>query len=815
MTKFTDQQSKVRETVVDGLGRMIGVIEDPSSSNYQTTYGYDVLDDLVSVTQGTTQPARVFHYDSLKRLSDSYHPEMDPNGVTSKLAASYAYTNDGLVATRTDGNGVVTNYTYDLLNRLKEKTYTGSAVTPTVTYCYDGTQTSGDGQCTTTATIGLAHGHLTDVRSNLNPSTPDQQVISTTTYNGFDELGRITSSQQVTNQSQPYTFTYCYDRADGLTQMKYPSGRWVATAYDYVERPISLTAYSGTPTTACTTAGMSLGVNYVTALPAGEYAPHGALKSLPINNGRWTETWNYNSRLQPTSLTVGQNFSLGFDYTMSGDSTKNNGNLGSETTTRAGYPSWSHAFIYDGVNRLASAKETTGTGSQLATQWNENYNYDQFGNRWVTWLAGPSLDVYTPTQSSNYDSGNHLNIQTMNYDNAGNLVQRGGYAFVYDAEGRIESSAINAGKTTFVYDAESRRVMRRGSASTTYVYDARGELAAEYSTATSTALCQTCYLSEDHLGSTRLVLDGGTGNPVGCHDFKPFGEEISAGVGGRTATDTCWDASDTTMKFTGKERDAETGLDYFGARYFSSAQGRFTSPDPLMASAKIINPQSWNRYAFVFNNPLRFTDPTGMYTCEGTQDQCKQFEKSRAAILKSKDSDATRAANAYGKAGVDNGVVVRFADKLDDRGGTVQRTDTGLRIDPNNPNKFQATLAVTIQSDNISNQETIAHEGSHVADYQAFVNSIDLSGNMDQSLNITHMATELRAYELSVRYALSGNSSLNFGPCGGVGQECKFSPGMMPASRDQKIMDLLTDPRNHYTGLDRAIYPELLKPQQK
>lgn len=64
--------------------------------------------------------------------------------------------------------------------------------------------------------------------------------------------------------------------------------------------------------------------------------------------------------------------------------------------------------------------------------------------------------------------------------------------------------------------------------------------------------------------------------------------------------------------FTGKERDGETGLDFFGARYLSSAQGRFTSPDPLMASAKTSNPQTWNRYAYALNNPLRFVDPDGM-----------------------------------------------------------------------------------------------------------------------------------------------------------------------------------------------------------
>jgi len=66
------------------------------------------------------------------------------------------------------------------------------------------------------------------------------------------------------------------------------------------------------------------------------------------------------------------------------------------------------------------------------------------------------------------------------------------------------------------------------------------------------------------------------------------------------------------QQFTQKERDNETGLDYFGARYYASAQGRFTSPDPLMASAYVENPQSWNRYTYALNNPLKYVDPDGM-----------------------------------------------------------------------------------------------------------------------------------------------------------------------------------------------------------
>ena len=67
-----------------------------------------------------------------------------------------------------------------------------------------------------------------------------------------------------------------------------------------------------------------------------------------------------------------------------------------------------------------------------------------------------------------------------------------------------------------------------------------------------------------------------------------------------------------SQEFTGKERDAETGLDNFLARYMSSAQGRFTSPDPVFASPeRVMDPQQWNLYGYVRNNPLRFIDPTG------------------------------------------------------------------------------------------------------------------------------------------------------------------------------------------------------------
>jgi RHS repeat-associated protein len=128
----------------------------------------------------------------------------------------------------------------------------------------------------------------------------------------------------------------------------------------------------------------------------------------------------------------------------------------------------------------------------------------------------------------------------------------------------------------------------------------------------TTAPCTTCYYMADHLGSTRVMTDS-AGNQQVLYDYTPYGEELTT-QGGRDAR---WGGSASGpasgFLFTGKERDAESGLDYFGARYFSGAQGRFTSPDPSRLSAFIDSPQSWNMYTYAYNNPSRFVDRNGKW----------------------------------------------------------------------------------------------------------------------------------------------------------------------------------------------------------
>jgi len=296
----------------------------------------------------------------------------------------------------------------------------------------------------------------------------------------------------------------------------------------------------------------------------------------------------------------------------------NNGNVISQTQTVPITPatsaSWTTAYAYDGVNRLAAATES-GAG---LPGWGQTYSYGgQFGNlvlsdpNAVTFNSGLTCGSYNP-------STNRCATPGFTYDSAGNLTNLPTLAMQYDAEERQTSITQTGATSTYLYDAEGRRVQKVSAGqTTTYVYDAMGNLAAEIGGSDAPG-CATCYLTPDHLGSTRLITDA-TGNVVGRYDYTPFGSEI--GPSFRTLNGTAlagYGADWVNPKFTGKPRDYETtlGLDYFGARYFSAAQGRFTTPDwsakpQPIPYGDLGNPQTFNQYSYVRNNPLRYTDPDG------------------------------------------------------------------------------------------------------------------------------------------------------------------------------------------------------------
>ena len=226
-------------------------------------------------------------------------------------------------------------------------------------------------------------------------------------------------------------------------------------------------------------------------------------------------------------------------------------------------------------------------------------------------------------------------------------------------------------------------------------------------------------------------------------------------------------------QFTGKERDSERGLDYFGARYFSGAQGRFTSPDPLLNSGRPWNPQSWNRYAYTLNNPLKFTDPTGMYewgACSGTQQECdndrKQFRAALSNLKQARDSYDKKsreykrlnaALSAYGKEGEKNGVSVGFGALAGSTAGTTtplgDMKSFAVTLDPSKWSKDIANAAKYLASD-------VGHEGTHVDDLRQV-----FAGNALSDFSVEYRGYESSAFVFGALFkpALSANSGSSFG----------------------------------------------------
>jgi RHS repeat-associated protein len=180
-------------------------------------------------------------------------------------------------------------------------------------------------------------------------------------------------------------------------------------------------------------------------------------------------------------------------------------------------------------------------------------------------------------------------------------------------------------------------------------------------------------LHVDHLGSTRLTTDGGDGHVLTLHEFLPFGEEILPMA----------DAS--TKMFTGHERDQETGLDYMMARSYGYSLTRFLSPDPIGGSS--LDPQSWNRYVYVRDNPLGLIDPTGLYgidpdgfigsqtnPCEGKGPMCRYADKEGRKLKKKVKKDKNRSPSERW--------VVENADLQPHPIRTIRSSDAAIKISP-------------------------------------------------------------------------------------------------------------------------------------
>jgi RHS repeat-associated protein len=185
----------------------------------------------------------------------------------------------------------------------------------------------------------------------------------------------------------------------------------------------------------------------------------------------------------------------------------------------------------------------------------------------------------------------------------------------------------------------------------------------------------TSFYHGDHLGTSRLMTST-NGYPIWQGTFLPYGEEFAAQPLGEL----------NRYKFTGKERDTESGLDYFGARFDASSMGRFMSPDPENASGfdYMDDPQSWNGYAYVRNNPTLYVDPDGREYeyCSGTDANGKGINCTRG------HSDAQQAEDAK---------INKFKDGKIYSGDTVVGTYRQIDVDlPGDPEANRQAAAMIV-----------------------------------------------------------------------------------------------------------------------
>jgi RHS repeat-associated protein len=318
---------------------------------------------------------------------------------------------------------------------------------------------------------------------------------------------------------------------------------------------------------------------------------------------------------------------------------------------------WS--FQYDTLNRLVAAQNTATTPASGQFANSAQYagyfvcwSYDAFGNRTSQSMSTtPCSGNPTPASWAHYNQNNQMTSTSqapggVGYDPSGDVTYDGQNQYLYDAEGRLCAVASTPVPsmtvlTGYLYDADGTRVAKGtitswscdptangftttndyvlgpggeqvtemgmggasdGSATTGLVWQHSNVWAAGKLLATYDNNGLHFYL-DDPLGTRRVQTDYEGVVEQSCASL-PYGDGESCGP------------TPTEHLFTGKERDSESGNDYFEARYYSSAMGRFMSPDwsakeEPVPYAKMDDPQSLNLYAYVMNNPMDRTDPSG------------------------------------------------------------------------------------------------------------------------------------------------------------------------------------------------------------
>ena len=567
VTTVRDEQGRRKRYTKDVFGRSSKVEElNWDQTVYATTnYTYNVRDQLTNINQaGQT---RSLAYDGYGRLQSRTTPEQ---GTTT-----YSYLANDNVQTITDARGATTTLGYNNRNLVTSLTYgvSGSvAATPNVSFGYD------------------AAGNRTSMTDGLG----------SVSY-VYDQLSRLTSETRTFTGVGSYQLSYGYNLSGELNSITNPWNAQVGYTYDNVGRPASVTG-SGY-------AGVS---SYLSSFG---YRAFG-LKQMNYGNGR-TLSLQYDNRLRPTLWSVPGVLRMQYQYLWEQSGRLEFArNLDDETLDR-----W---FAYDSVGRLIVSRSGNeariAIGEQVPLLYNgpysHGYQYDQWGN--ITYREGWGGDnpSYTVTYTNNKRSG-------LTYDAAGNVTNDGGQNFTYDATG--QAATASGYLLQQYYDGDGVRVKKTDNGATTYYLRSSvlgGQVVAEITWSGSSWQWSRGYVylggeliatqqqsavywvHQDPLVKSKRVTNS-SGTVVSTVELDPWGGNTN-----RNSNDAF-----QPHKFTNYERDGNASDEAMFRRY-NRWWSRFDQPDPYAGSYDMADPQSFNRYGYVQNDPVNFIDPSGLVSQE-------------------------------------------------------------------------------------------------------------------------------------------------------------------------------------------------------
>ena len=563
---------QINKEMKNSLDQTLWTQDDDLNYVYFT---YDAAGNLTQVSDGINTTTNTYDIRGFKTSMDD--PDMGHWEYEYNVLGELIKQWDAKVATPSPTNATV-EMSYDVLGRLISRTESEG----TTTWTYD-TATTGKGKLHSV----LHYGGYTRTHS-------------------YDTLGRP-SSTNVTIGGSTFTTSNTYDTFGRVDEITYPTGFKVKQQYTslgYLEKVVD----QATPTLEYWKAqGMDEFGNITLSTVGGVLTA----KDYENNSGR---LFSINSG----TATI-QNLSYSYD------------SLGNLTQRKDLIQNKTEDFTYDNINRLTEA-DLVGVGTKT-------FAYDALGN-----ITNKS-DVGSYTYGQN-NAGPHAvttaNGVSYSYDANGNMTGGNGRTLTWSSYNKPIQIQQGSNTVNFSYGPDRARYQQTATDGTTtkittYVgnlyekelvgttvtnkhYIRAGNQAIAIHTTRSVGPTDTRYLHRDHLGSIDVITD----------ENQTIVEQLSFGAFGERRQSNWSDAigsitSSITRGFTGHEQLDSVGLIHMNGRVYDPKLGRFLSADPFIQFAK--NLQSYNRYSYVLNNPLSFTDPSGFFLK-------KAFKKLTGAIKK-------------------------------------------------------------------------------------------------------------------------------------------------------------------------------------